>query len=87
MNPAYAGDPGDPSNQLVNNGAFLRSVRERIFSINRLRVHFTVVDVESDPIWIISEYQFDGDPNWVAMDVGVASGPAGPFESWPGCPF
>ena len=47
------------------------------------RVHFTARDVESDPIWVVPEYQYEGDPTWHPAVVVGETGKAGPFATSP----
>jgi hypothetical protein len=78
--PVFKGDPLDPKNHLPNNGACLYSVRITALEENVQRIAFTALDVESDPVWIVPEYQFDGDPTFFPLDV---DGPLGPFATSP----
>jgi len=81
-NPPYRGDPATPTAHLVNNAAFVSGLEVTAPHANVRDMRFTLVDVESDPVWLRAEYQFDGEPVWYPADVG--GGPvAGPFATSP----
>ncbi|MCH7550018.1 MAG: VCBS repeat-containing protein, partial [Candidatus Krumholzibacteriota bacterium] len=82
-NPTYNGIPANATHQLANNGAFVSSVSVTEIGANVRRLRFSVVDVESDPVWILAEYQFEGDPRWYPARVGGQPGPSGLFASSP----
>ncbi|MBN2069895.1 MAG: VCBS repeat-containing protein [Candidatus Krumholzibacteriota bacterium] len=82
--PVYKGDPLFPTNHLPNNGAFLKSVAvEHIDSVS-CRIHFNAIDVESDSIWIVVDYQFEGEPGWHPSSINGQTGKVGPFRTSPG---
>jgi hypothetical protein len=80
--PPLKGDPLNPRNQLPNNSAWLRNVRVERPSRNSLRFSFTAVDVESDAVRVVAEYQYEGDPQWLPLQFTTTS-LAGPFSSSP----
>jgi hypothetical protein len=82
-NPAYRGDPTIPTHHIVNNGAFIPSVSIEQTEANRFRLSFNVVDVESDPVWVLAEYQFEGDPQWYPALSSGGSALTGPYNSLP----
>ncbi|HUV37937.1 MAG TPA: FG-GAP-like repeat-containing protein, partial [Patescibacteria group bacterium] len=82
-NPAYPGDPAAPANHLANNGAFIRSVTVSGSGENLYTVGFTAFDVEADPVWLVTEYQYSGEPVWRPMRGAGYSGKVGPFSSSP----
>ncbi len=82
-NPVYKGLPGAPTNHLPNNSAFLDGVDlQGPDAGNQIRVTFTAIDVESDSVWIVAEYQFEGDPEWFPVDRQPSR--IGPFATSPG---
>jgi hypothetical protein len=81
--PPYHGDLLAPVNQLPFTTAFLRRVRVEASGPNSRRVSFEAFDLESDPIWILAEYQFEGDPAWLPVEVAGRSGRLGPLSSSP----
>jgi hypothetical protein len=82
-NPPYRGDPSNPTHHLANNSPYLRGVSANQIGPNTHRVTFGLVDVESDPVWILAEYQFEGDPTWSPADVDGQTGKAGVFSTAP----
>jgi len=82
-NPPYRGDPLSPRHNQTNNSAFLSKVRVSHIGPNTQRVLFSLVDVESDPVWILAEYQFEGDPTWYRADVDGRVGRVGMFATSP----
>jgi hypothetical protein len=82
-NPPYRGDPLAPIRQLTNHSAFLKKVEVRQTGPNTHRIAFTLVDIESDPAWILVEYQFEGDPTWYPADVNNRVGRVGMFATSP----
>src|SRR5260221_232884 len=68
-NPWLAPD-GGPSASLPNNPAHVRRARVTPAGTNQLTITFDAVDVESDLLWIVGEYQFEGAPLWRPMDLG-----------------
>ncbi len=83
-NPVFRGDPLSPTNHLPNNSAHLRFVRVKQSGTNLYCIQFTAIDVESDPIWILPEYQYEGEPTWYPAEIGGQSGAIGPFLTSPG---
>jgi hypothetical protein len=81
--PAFKGNLLSPTSQLPNNGAHLRFVRAEKAGPEYYRVHFAARDVESDPIWVVPEYQYEGDPTWHPAVVGGKTGKTGPFVTSP----
>ncbi|MBN2070074.1 MAG: VCBS repeat-containing protein [Candidatus Krumholzibacteriota bacterium] len=81
--PAFKGSPLSPTNHLPNNSAFLRSVDVREIARNRYLVTLKAIDVESDQVWIVPEYQFEGMPEWYSVDVVGSSGKIGPLTASP----
>jgi hypothetical protein len=81
--PVFKGDPLAPVNHLPNNSAFLRAVAVSRRGENLFRVRFAAVDVESDPIWVLAEYQYRGDPTWHEAAVNGQYGKVGPFSTTP----
>ncbi len=81
--PPFRGDPLSPTNQLPNSDAFLRFVRIDKEGTNLLRARMTAVDVESDPVWVVPEWQFRGVPSWSRIEVPDGPGELGPLETGP----
>jgi hypothetical protein len=81
--PVFKGDLLSPARHLPNNGAHLRFVRAEKAGPEYYRVHFAARDVESDPIWVVPEYQYEGDPTWHPAVVGGKTGKTGPFVTSP----
>ena len=48
-----------------------------------MTIKFTVVDVESDPVWIFPEYQFEGVADWTQIDILGQQQQVGPLLSSP----
>jgi FG-GAP-like repeat/FlgD Ig-like domain len=82
-NPPYRGDPLSPSRHQTNNSAFLKKVKVSQTGPNTHRIVFSLVDIESDPAWILAEYQFEGDPAWYPADVNNRVGRVGMFVTSP----
>ncbi len=82
-NPPYRRDPLAPTHNQTNNTAFLSSVKVRHIGPNTQRIAFSLVDVESDPVWMLAEYQFEGDPTWYRADVDGRVGRVGMFATSP----
>jgi hypothetical protein len=82
-NPAFAGDPLAPTNHLANNGAFIRPVGARATETNRYTVNFQVHDVESDNVWVVADYQFEGGV-WRPVDLVGGGNRVGPLVTTPG---
>ena len=80
MNPAYQQDPTAPTHQQTNNSAFFATAETRRLGPNAYRIVFSLVDIESDPTWVLLEYQFEGEPVW---HPAVVSGHVGTFVSAP----
>ncbi|MFH1311846.1 MAG: FG-GAP-like repeat-containing protein [Candidatus Eisenbacteria bacterium] len=83
MNPVFRGDPADPANHLPNNTAFLGSVSVNEKADNTYQISISAFDVESDPVWIVPEYQFRGVPTWYAAEMTGYSGSVGPLKTSP----
>ncbi len=90
--PPIIGDTSSPKHHLPNNEAFLRFVRIDPYERNLYRVRARVFDVESDPVWVLASYQFQGVPRWESAEIrgtglqATLSGleqDLGPFESSP----
>jgi hypothetical protein len=81
--PVFKGNLLSPTRHLPNNGAHLRSVVAEKMSPEYYRVSFTAKDVESDPIWLVPEYQFKGNPTWHAALVSGQTGKVGSFATSP----
>lgn len=82
-NPAYRGDPLAPTNNQTNNSAFLSNVMVRRIGPNTYRIVFSLLDLESDPAWILVEYQFEGEPTWYPADVNGNTRRIGMFATSP----
>jgi hypothetical protein len=82
-NPPFVSDPANPTNQQANNASFVASADVVETAPNLRRVRFSLVDVESDPVYLAVEYQFEGEHRWRFAEVG-APGAAGPFATSPG---
>jgi VCBS repeat protein len=82
-NPPMKGDPASPVNHLPNTDAFLRSLRTEL-SPNRIHVTGLAVDPESDPVWIVVDYQYKGGSVWTPVDMGAIASRLGPLPSSPG---
>ena len=74
-------DPSSPLPGQTNHDAFLSQVKVRRIGPNTQRIVFSLVDVQSDPAWLLVEYQFEGDPNWHFSDVDNRAGRVGPFAT------
>ncbi len=81
--PAYKGDPAAPTNHLPNNAAHLRLVTAEHSADNRHTISFSAVDVESDPIWLRVDYQFEGTPQWFPIEGLTGTGTFGRFDASP----
>ncbi len=82
-NPVFSGNPLAPTNQLPNNSAFLRDVSVTELEKNVYRVSAKLFDVESDPGWIVPEYQFEGAAVWHRADILEYSSNIGPLIASP----
>ncbi len=82
-NPPYRGDPLAPSHHGTNHSAFVARAEVRQTGPNTHRIVFELVDVESDPAWILAEYQLEGDPTWYSADVNGRVGRVGMFATSP----
>ncbi|NIO02248.1 MAG: hypothetical protein GTO42_08905 [Candidatus Latescibacteria bacterium] len=82
-NPPYKGDPLVPTNHLPNNGAYLRFVNVQQTAVNVHRISATVVDLESDSVWIIPEYKYEGALDWNPVDIVGQQTKIGPLPSSP----
>jgi hypothetical protein len=78
--PAFPGDLESPANQLPVNSAVLRDVSAREVADNTWEIELTLYDVESDPVNVAFEYQYEGDGMWRPM---VLPSPPGPLASAP----
>ena len=78
--PAFIGDLESPVNQLPVNAAMLRGVSAREIAVNTWEIEFTLSDVESDPVNVAFEYQYEGEGRWRTM---VLPSPPGPLASAP----
>jgi uncharacterized repeat protein (TIGR01451 family) len=81
-NPPFKGEAPAPRNQLPNNSAYLRGVTAVPGSKNRYHLDLTVIDVESDLVWIVPEYQFEGAP-WHRAEIVGSAWNVGPLASSP----
>ena len=70
-----------PPTRQTNHDAFLSKVKVRRIGPNSQRIVFSLVDVESDPTWLLVEYQFEGEPVWHLSDVENRAGRVGPFAT------
>jgi hypothetical protein len=83
-NPAFKGDPLSPRGHLPNNAAHLRWVSVGATgSTNRRTIDVTAIDVESDPVWIVPAYQYEGTPDWTVLALGGRPRAIGPLASSP----
>jgi hypothetical protein len=82
-NPVFRGDPAAPTNHLPNNSAFMRNVIVRNVGKNLYRIGSKIFDVESDPVWIVPEFQFEGEPGWHRASIVGHSGNIGPLTTSP----
>lgn len=80
--PYIATNPTSPANHLTNNTAFISILRLEFLG-TRYRMHATVIDVESDPVWIFAEYQFKGVSEWFAANSSQQVNKIGPLASSP----
>jgi hypothetical protein len=83
--PVFQGDPLLPTNQRPNNAAHLRAVEVSPSGQNAYSIRFTVVDVESDPVWLVVEHSFRGSREWVPIGRfgHFLSSPSGVVDSIP----
>jgi hypothetical protein len=82
-NPVLKGDPAAPQNHLPNNSAFATAVSFAHADTNLYRVSARLFDVESDPVWIVAEYQFDGAPQWFPAVLDNQPSGIGPLPTSP----
>ncbi len=82
-NPLFKGTPTAPANHLPNNGAFLLSVQlsEPDTFDNIVKVAFDAIDVEDDEVYILPEYQYEGDPTWQSVVANAQTERVGPFSA------
>lgn len=73
-----------PAHQLPNNGTFLKNVTVKRLDANNYCTTFTVFDVEADRVWIIGEYQFEGEPVWRPVEMAGGGNRYGPVVAMPG---
>ena len=78
-NPSYLGDPISPTRHLPNTDAYVSSARVETIGPNTKRIHFSVVDVEEDNVWVLPQIQFNGDPIWLPGATSGLGEPIGPF--------
>jgi hypothetical protein len=81
--PVYKGDLAAPNNQVPNSAAFLRRVRWEPVGVNLYEVRFSLLDVESDSVRVVPEFQFEGAPVWYPAEVPGGGAIVGPFASSP----
>jgi hypothetical protein len=81
--PVFRGDPTAPSHHLPNNDLFVRSVRSTPVARNTHQVEFTAVDVESDSLFALIQYQARGSGTWTDVPSPAGRGRIGPLESSP----
>ncbi len=79
----FLGDTRAPANQLPNNDAFVSGTFITETGENRYGIGFVAADIEADPVWIVADYQFRGDPRWAPVQVLGATGRLGPFATTP----
>ena len=82
-NPAFKGNPVAPRNQLPDNAAFVRSVSVQKTGQNNYRIRAVVVDVESDPVWLMFDYQYKGQPVWHPATIAGHGSRVGPLDATP----
>jgi hypothetical protein len=82
-NPAFRGSLTMPIHFLPNNSEFVRSVNVAWKSTNIYEISFKAFDVESDPVWIRTEYQFEGNPFWRLAEITGYPGNVGPLVTSP----
>jgi hypothetical protein len=75
---------GGATRWLPNNPAHLRRVHATRAAANHVTLAFDAVDVESDPLTIVGEYQFRGASPWQPLALGAGGAHAGPFATAPG---
>lgn len=81
--PPFHGDPLAPTNQLPFTSAYVRRVRVESSGTNSRRVSFRAIDLESDPVWILADYQFEGELSWRPVAAKGQTGRVGPLTSSP----
>jgi len=81
--PAFRGDPTAPVHQLPGNDAFVRGVRLTAPTVNVRRVELTAVDIESDSLWLVTEYQSRGSSAWLPIASPSGRGRIGPLAASP----
>ncbi len=82
-NPLFSGDPLAPSNHLPNSSAFVESFSVQYQGVNNYSLSLTLVDVESDPAWIIPQYRYAGSPIWHSLDLAGYQERIGPLSTSP----
>ncbi len=68
-NPIFLADATTPTGQLANQAASLDSVWVEALGGNTRAVHMSVVDAESDPVWLLARYRFCGSNVWRAAEL------------------
>jgi hypothetical protein len=83
--PAYKGNPRTPTDHRPNNSAHLRWVTAAASETvqNRFTIRVRAIDVESDPVWILPEFQPEGVPAWAPVETAGWTGAVGPLASSP----
>jgi hypothetical protein len=74
-NPLFQGDPLNPTHQLPNSPGAIRFVDVRRTGPAGYRVRLTVVDVDSDPVWVYPEVQIEPLREWRSMVRTIRVGP------------
>jgi hypothetical protein len=77
--PPFKGSSKNVANQVPNNSAHLSGARFSKPAPNVVRVDFLARDVESDPTWVLLDYQYAGEPVWSGglLDGPFATSPEG----------
>jgi|GEM_PF-2826632 len=80
---AKLADPLSNAHLPPHNPAYVRDVEVTWQSSNIYHVDLTAVDVESDDLYVVGEYQLEGDPNWYRARLNGSDAAAGPLVSSP----
>ncbi len=81
--PTIKGDPLTPTHYQPYSSAYVQFVKANQIDVNLYQIRFTAVDIESDPVWILLEYQHRGEPMWHPVEISGQTGKIGPFPSSP----
>ncbi|HEY6194729.1 MAG TPA: FG-GAP-like repeat-containing protein [Candidatus Eisenbacteria bacterium] len=78
---AWMRGPSRLTNDLPNNPAHIRWVRPAQTDSSRISLSFRAFDEESDPLWLVGEFEFEGSGDWHPMVLDGAALRTGPFTT------